>query len=293
MEADASVGLVGGTSARAGRARPACGPAVRGLARFGYAAMGTLYVVVGAAAGIGAYDRAVNPTDFTGAFALLRHRWAGTALAVVVVGGLGGHAAWLLTRALLDPEREARGWVGRLSRAATFLSALTYAGLAFVALRVLWHGPARPTDPGGDRLARDWSAAVMGHPAGRWTVAAAAACLAAYAAHEVYRAWHAQFDGRLDLGRLSRAGRWAAVHVSRFGMVARAVLLALVGAFLLTAAVRHDPGAAHGLGGTLAVIRADPRSAWLYAALAAGLVAYGLHNFALAGFRRFPPAPRC
>ena len=299
MHAKASVGLTAITSDPSAAAptgsepRPACGPAVRGLARFGYAAMGTLYVVVGMAAALGAYDRFVHPADFTGAFALLGHGWVGNALAVVVAAGLGGHTAWMLTRALLDPEREGRGWVGRLSRAGSFLSALMYVGMGWVAVRVLWHGPGRPTDPGGDRFARDWSAAVMNHPAGRWAIAAAGIGFVAYAAYEVYRAWHDEFDGRLDIDRLPRLARRGSVHVSRFGMLARAVVLGLVGAFLLAAAIRHDPAAVHGLGGTLAAIRADPRSAWAYAALAAGMIAYGLHNFVLAGFRRFPPAPAC
>jgi hypothetical protein len=299
MHVNSSVGMTSETAADAADVAntepgPACGPAVRGLARFGYAAMGTLYVVIGMAAGLGAFDRVLRPADFTGAFALLGRGWVGVAVGVVVVGGLGGQAAWLMTRALLDPERESRGWLGKLSRAGSFLAALTYLGMGWVAVRVLWAGPGHPTDPGGDRVARDWSAAVMNHPAGRWAVAAAGVGFVAYACYEAYRAWHGTFDGRLDLGRLSGPARWWPVHVSRFGMAARAVLLGLVGAFLVVAAVRHDPAAARGLGGTLAAVRASPSAAWAYPVLAVGMAAYGLHNFVLAGFRRFPPpAPAC
>jgi hypothetical protein len=235
--------------------------------------MGTLYVVIGMAAGLEAFDRLLLPADFTGAFALLGRWRAGVVLAVVVVVGLGGQAAWLLTRALLDPEREAHGWVGRASRAGSLVGALMYLALGWAAVRVLWAGPRHPTDPGGDRSARDWSAAVMGHPAGPWAVAAVGVGFVAYAGYGFHRAWHGEFDGRLDPGRLLRQAGWWADHVSRFGMVARAVLLGLVGAFLVAAAARHEPAAAHGLGGTLAALRADRRAAWVYPVLAAGMIA--------------------
>lgn len=78
---------------------------------------------------------------------------------------------------------------------------------------------------------------------------------------------------------------WA-VHVSRFGIAARGVVFAVVGGFLVAAAVRADPGEARGLGGALAALRDQPYGPWLFAAAALGLMAFGVYGLLLARYRQ-------
>ena len=166
---------------------------------------------------------------------------------------------------------------------------MIYVGMAYFAVRLLEH--RQSPDPAGNAPARHWAAVAMAGPAGRWGVAAAGIILGGYGAYELYRAWRADFDGRLDMHRLPVVLGHCAVHGSRLGMVARAAALVVVAGFLVAAAYRRDPGSARGLGGALASLRARPAGPWVLGLVAWGLVSYGLHNFVLACFRRFgPPA---
>jgi hypothetical protein len=70
------------------------------------------------------------------------------------------------------------------------------------------------------------------------------------------------------------------------GNAARGVVFAAAGVFLVTAAVRYDPQEARGIDATLRSFAHTPAGPWLLAAVAVGLVAFGLYSFAEARWRR-------
>ena len=80
------------------------------------------------------------------------------------------------------------------------------------------------------------------------------------------------------------ARRWAR-GVSRFGIAARGVVFALIGAFLVRAAYDANAHEAKGLGGTLRALATEPHGKWLLGIAALGLIAYGLYDFILARYR--------
>jgi hypothetical protein len=270
------------------------GPLARAAARGGYAALGILYAAVGVLAVVAAVDRRARAADLNGALATMRDGWGGRVLSGMVITGLAGYVLWLLADAALDLHHAGRGWRGWVRRVGSLVIGLAYLAMIYWAARVLKSGRTFG-DAGGDGAAHDWTAAAMGWPGGRWAVGAAGVGTAVYGLYELYSAWRARLDARLDLCDLSATARRCAVHVSRFGMAARGWVLTLVGGFLVQAAYRHDPSAARGLGGALGALRARPSGPWLLAVAGLGLVAYGVYNFALAAFRRLhrqpPPRP--
>ena len=64
----------------------------------------------------------------------------------------------------------------------------------------------------------------------------------------------------------------------RFGFIAYAVVLAIVGGFLLVAGLQSDPSEAKGIGDALAVVRAQPFGRWMLGALGLGFLAFALEN---------------
>jgi len=64
------------------------------------------------------------------------------------------------------------------------------------------------------------------------------------------------------------------------------VVFAIVGLFLVIAALRHNAGEAKGLGGALAKLTHQPYGHPLLGLVALGLVAYGAYSFAEARYRR-------
>ena len=77
----------------------------------------------------------------------------------------------------------------------------------------------------------------------------------------------------------------AVITLGRMGFCARAVLIALVGLFLVQAAVHSEPDNAGGMAKALATLMEQPFGPWLLGATAAGLIAHGLFTWALMRYR--------
>jgi hypothetical protein len=74
--------------------------------------------------------------------------------------------------------------------------------------------------------------------------------------------------------------------LGQFGFLARAIVYAAVGAFLLMAALHSDPGEARGVAATLRAIQQESfGSIWL-ALAAAGFLAFGCYSSAEGAWRR-------
>jgi hypothetical protein len=72
----------------------------------------------------------------------------------------------------------------------------------------------------------------------------------------------------------------------RLGFVARAVVFAVIGFFLLFAAIDANSREAKGMTGALRVIQQQPYGPALLGATAAGFLAFGMYGVVLAGFRQ-------
>jgi len=79
------------------------------------------------------------------------------------------------------------------------------------------------------------------------------------------------------------------VKLSRFGVAARAVLISVLGVFLMRAAITADPSEAHGSRESLLEIANALQGRWLLAVAAAGLIAYGIDQALHARCRRIAP----
>ena len=202
------------------------------LARLGYAARGAVYLIIGGLALLAAAGSGGRTTDSKGAFqALLEAPFGGVLLAVIVIGFLC-FAAWRLAQAFFDADRLGRQRKALMRRAAYGASAAVYVGLAFMAGSIL----LGHHHEGGDQSARDWTAALLSVPLGRWLVAAVGIAFAIGGIAFAGRGWIERFD-RLALPREAR--RWA-VPMGRIGFFARALVCLIVAGFLVLAALHAD-----------------------------------------------------
>jgi hypothetical protein len=261
------------------------GTSVEALARAGYATRGVLYLIVGGLAALAAFGHGGETTDTKGALLELYAQPFGAILLSLAAAGLAGYAAFLVCRAVLDPEGEARGTWGPAKRAWWALIALLHAGLAAYALSTVL-GTVLLSH--GDRdEARGLTAALLAwRPFGPWLVAAVAGGILIGSAYQLRCAWTAKLDDYLDFSRLSAAGtRWL-VRLSRVGIAARACVGLAAGGFLLVAAVTSNPNQAKGFADSLSSLRAMPFGTWLFAFVALGLVAFGCYQLIEARYRR-------
>ncbi|MEE1762702.1 DUF1206 domain-containing protein [Streptomyces sp. SP18BB07] len=102
------------------------------------------------------------------------------------------------------------------------------------------------------------------------------------------RAAMRRFLRQLDTGTMSHRTKQVvtALGVGVGGGVARGVVFAAAGIFILVAAVHFDPHEAKGVDATLRSFTQTPVGPWLLVAVAIGLVLLGVFSFASARWRR-------
>jgi hypothetical protein len=264
-------------------------PWIRSLARAGYAAKGVQYGTIGLLAAMAALGHdGGRTTDSKGALRAIHEQPFGQALLGVMAFGLAGYALWRFVEAVADPEHDGAGAKGVLKRIGRFANGVLHAGLVVYAIDLL-SGEALGGSGNGDEAARSWTARLMSWDGGAWLVGAAGVAFFAFAVKEMFTAWTAKLDAQLDLHDMPARTRTWTVHLSRFGIAARALVFALVGVFLVTAAFQTDPSRAKGLGEALGSLRAWTFGGVILGVVAFGLVAYGAYELVEARYRRIQP----
>lgn len=262
-------------------------PWIAALARVGFAAKGTVYILIGAIAANAAFG-ARRVQDEKGVLRELTYQPFGKVLVGLIVVGLAGYAFFRAVQALLNPEGEAEKNIKGVGlRIGWGVTAITHVALLVFAASLL-----TGDDSGGGRgEARALSARIMSwDPVGAWLVGAAGVALAGIGIGQLYHAAVAMLDKRLDLSPLSHGARTFVVTFSRFGLAARGLVFLMTGAFVVHAAWTNNPAHAKGLGESLEVFGTF-RYGWLaLAVVALGLAAYGAYQWIEAIFRRIRPA---
>src|SRR5205085_1826139 len=121
------------------------------------------------------------------------------------------------------------------------------------------------------------TAVVLSWPAGTWLVGIAGAVVVGVGLWNLYRGVSRKFEDRWRTGEMGEQARKWGARAGLVGHVARAVVFALIGVFLVKAAIEFDPKDAIGLDGALRKLAHAGYGPYLLGLTAAGLVAYGLY----------------
>jgi hypothetical protein len=270
-----STGAIAAKGRRAGRS-----PWVERLGRAGLVAKAVLYAVVGVlAVQIALGGRSESP-DRRGALRAIAEQPFGEVLLALLAAGLVGYACWRLAQAILDRDNMGEGPKGLAKRAAALAQAGWYAVLFALTISTLVG-----RESGGGNEQKE-TAGVFDWPLGRYLVYAAGLAFLAAAAFNGYRAVTCKFNKKLKTGEMNDAEEAAATGVGILGHLARMVVFALVGVFLLKAAWEFDAKEARGLDGALLELSQQPYGGFMLGAVGTGLLAYAVYCLFQARYRR-------
>jgi hypothetical protein len=254
------------------------------LARLGYASKALIYAIVGGLAIGAALNRGGRITDTSGALRVILSQPLGQVILFVLGVGLCGYAVWRFLDAWNDPDRHGTGFGGLVTRIGNVIRGLIYGALGIEAFRL-----ARGLRGSNGREAELWTARIMEWPLGEWLVGIAGLIVAIYGVSQLIDAIRIHVEDTIDLSGVPRDWRTPLAKISRFGVGARGVIIAVLGFFLARAAIRHDPSAAAGTRESVIEIANAVQGRWLLTAIALGLFAYGVDQALHARCRRIRP----
>ena len=253
------------------------------LARFGYAAKGVVYLIMGLLALSAALGSGATPTDQKGVFQAIFDHPFGKFLLIVIAIGLVGYALWCLCQGVLDVDGKGTSAKGIATRVGYTVVGIVYLVLAFGAFKLATGGGAGSSS---DTTTRDVTAQLLAKPLGVVLVVLVGLGALAIAAVLFYRTWKADFESLIRPKELGQKGKDVLVTLGRVGYASLGVVFTEISIFLMVAALHHNPGEAQGLGGALRAMEQQPFGRLLLAIVALGLIAYGVYSVASARYRR-------
>ncbi|TQM14976.1 uncharacterized protein DUF1206 [Pseudonocardia kunmingensis] len=257
----------------AARSRP-----VKAGARIGIAAYGLTHLLVAWIALQIAFGGSGEQADQNGAFQTIGQQPLGRALLWVLVAGFAAVALWRL-------EQVFWGFSYESDRVTKLRKRVVSGGKAvvFAVLTVLAAGTAVGSGGGGGQQGA--TAGVLGMPGGQLLVGVVGVGILVAGVVTVVTGVQQRFRRDMSLPS-DRHARAVALRTGQVGFAAKGVALGLIGVLVVVAAVRLRPEEASGMDTALRTLAGQPFGPYLLAAVALGLLAYGLFCFFDARYHR-------
>ncbi|MDQ2795682.1 MAG: DUF1206 domain-containing protein [Actinomycetota bacterium] len=249
------------------------------LARFGLAARGFVYLVIGWLAIQIALGDNTPQANQRGALAEVARNSAGLVLLWVLGAGFAAYALWRLSEAAFGTAVDGKKTGPRLQS--------LFRGLAYVFLAVTTFTFIAGTSrrPQAQQQASE-TARLMRHSYGRWLVGLVGLIVVVVGVVMIYQGVRTKFTDELHTQQMRRPWRTIVVRLGMIGTVARGLVFALAGVLTVVAAVTFDAAKSTGLDGALRTLARQPLGPWLLGIVGAGLIAFGLYGFAAARYSK-------
>lgn len=253
--------------------------AMSGLARFGLAVRGFIYLLIGWLALQIAFGHRGQEANQRGALATVAQHSYGEALLWVLGFGFAAYALWRLSEAAFGTAAEGRRTGPRVQ---SLVRGVVYAGFA-VSTFAFIAGTSKQTQ---NQQQVSTTARLMRHGYGRWAVGVAGVIVVLVGLGMVVEGVRKKFEKQLRMNELRGATRTVVISLAVIGTTARGVVFGVAGALVVTAAVRFQPSKSTGLDGALRTLAHHAYGPWLLGALALGLIAFGLYGLASARYAK-------
>ncbi len=255
---------------------------IEGLAKAGLTAKGLVYLILGLLALMAVFHiggRSAETTDKAHIFSFLDESSAGQWLLPLLVIGLFCYCIW---RSIEGVNCIQEGKKHFPKAARYFASAGVYLLVAVSAANEFLDNPGKNGD-GKQELASN----LLSQPGGHWLAGAAALVFAGVGIYQLYYAWSEKYKKHVQ--RMNKQTNSASILLAtgKIGYTARGVVWLIIAYLMSRAAFTGRSKDAGDTGKAFSFIeQSTAGSIWL-AAIAIGLIAYGIFSFVRARYERF------
>ena len=247
---------------------------IRTLARFGFAAKGVVFGLMGLLALLAATGQQSGQTaDKKQAVQTLESLPGGRVLLGLIALGLLGYLIWRLTQAFRDTENKGSDTQGIARRVGYAASGLVYASLAWYAAQLALSGSADGS--GGESTRQTLTARVLDWPAGEWLVMLAGTVTIGVALYQLYQAYSGQFHKHVQSSDIPAGQQNKVYRLGQIGYTARGIVLGIIGYFFLQAGWHSRSGAVGSTDEAFDLLAS--MGPVVLGIVALGLMAYGLY----------------
>ncbi len=248
----------------------------------GYAAKGTVYLLIG----VLAVQAAIFPNqEATGTYLSLTFvasQPLGKLLVFLLAIALMGYVLRRFFQVILVPGyancSSLKCWLKRIGYA---MSGLSYIGVAYSAVCIaLGSGEY-------DDTAEDLANELFEQPIGEWLIFLGGIAIATIGIFYVKGAFTGSYISEFDSSDIHhRLEKWTR-YIGKIGVAARGIAFILTGIFFTEAAISGNSELAGGLQNAFRVLATKPFG-WLWLGLiGVGLISYGLYMYVATGYRRY------
>ena len=251
-------------------------PALRALARGGYAANAVVHLLIGVIV-IAIASGARGEGDQAGAFKTIASAPLGFVALWTLATLLAALAVWHAANGLLaSRSSDVKKWGVRISewgQAVVFLALASIAGAVALGAR-----------PNAEETAEEASRGVLDLPGGPIVLALVGVGIGVGGISFIVMGILRSFHSKVDVPD-GRAGT-AISALGVVGFIAKGISLSVIGILLIVAAVKVDPGTAGGLDGAIDALLDVWGGPFLVGIVGAGFVAYALFTFCRARYAK-------
>ncbi|HEY9769118.1 MAG TPA: DUF1206 domain-containing protein [Coleofasciculaceae cyanobacterium] len=256
-------------------------PWLRRYILIGYAAKGTIYLLIG----ILAVQAAVTPShQASGTYltlTFLTHQPLGKMLACLLAIALIGYVLRRLLQFLLISGHSSSNFSGIFQRLGYLMSALSYAGVAYSALNIVFELGEH------DDTIEDLVNQLFDRALGEWLILLGGIAVTTIGLIYVCGAYTGGYISEFEKSDIHhRLEKWT-IGIGKLGVTARGVAFVLTGIFLIQAAISGNSELAGGLQNALRLLATSPLGWFWLGSIGVGFICYGLYMFVAAIYRRY------
>ncbi len=212
-------------------------PIVKKLAKIGCYSIAIVYLMVGIMAFMGYFGQSQNGADEERIIDILLELPLGEVLISFIILGMLGYIVWRVYEAITDPYDFGSSAKGIATRIGIALSASGYLTIAFAAAQILYQGGGG----NGEEEQQIFVAKVLAFTGGAWLVGIAGAVTGSAGLLQLKYVAGGDYHKRINFHKMSSWLRKFTHFIAWYGYLARGVLLAVIGYFLISAGVQSDP----------------------------------------------------